>query len=163
MIEDDEIVKILAACAKDKHNVSLRDTALITMMFATGARRDEITGMNIEDYDPDALCVKVRKGKGRKERQIFIGKEVARIIDAWLEARGVTLDKPLFTRIYRNDHITDLPLTGAGVYHILSERAAEAGVTDITPHDFRRTFISGLIDKGVDLSTIAKLAGHACL
>jgi integrase len=47
------------------------------------------------------------------------------------------------------------------VHTILKARAAEAGVKDFSPHDFRRTFVSELLDRGADIATVAKLAGHA--
>jgi len=84
---------------------------------------------------------------------------------------------PLFVRIRRGGHLvrangspTDSSykegnalqgLTEQGIYAIVAERVEQSGILKLTTHDFRRSFISELLDNGVDLSTAQKLAGHA--
>jgi integrase/recombinase XerD len=52
-------------------------------------------------------------------------------------------------------------LTPQGIYYLLKKRAKRAGVKSFTPHDFRRTFVGDLLDAGVDIPIVAKMAGHA--
>lgn len=52
-------------------------------------------------------------------------------------------------------------MTPQGIYYLLKSRAKRAGVKDFSPHDFRRTFVGDLLDAGVDIAIVAKMAGHA--
>jgi site-specific recombinase XerD len=63
--------------------------------------------------------------------------------------------------IRRGGHLQWRQLTEQAVYHILSERAKRVGVKDISPHDFRRTFVGDLLDAGADIATVQRMAGHA--
>jgi integrase/recombinase XerD len=60
-----------------------------------------------------------------------------------------------------NNLIMDKPLTTQGIYYLLKSRAKRAGVKSFTPHDFRRTFVVDLLDAGVDIAIVAKMAEHA--
>jgi integrase/recombinase XerD len=62
-----------------------------------------------------------------------------------------------------NEDGTPSGMTDQAVYNLLKKRAAQAGVPDFSPHDFRRTFVGDLLDRGVDLVTVQKLAGHAAV
>ena len=78
----------------------------------------------------------------------------------WLTIRG---DGPgaLFVNIWKGGHLKGNRLTTQAVYHILQKRAAQAGVKDLSPHDFRRTFVGDLLDAGADIAVVQRLAGHA--
>jgi site-specific recombinase XerD len=67
----------------------------------------------------------------------------------------------LFCRIKKGGAITDDPLSTTTLDKILIKRAAQAGLSDISWHDFRRTAADNLLDSGVDISTVARIFGHS--
>jgi site-specific recombinase XerD len=158
LIEDAEIQRILSMCQESESDCGIRDYAMIALMYATGARRSEVVNLDIADFDANANSLAFRETKGWKDRTVFIGKDIAVILSAWV----ALLDTPgaLFRRISKADRIIEGRLTDQGLYHILADRAQQAMVSNITPHDFRYTFISKMINNGVDLVTVAKIVGH---
>lgn len=159
-LKDDELAGMLRACRTENTNQGKRDYALLAVMYATGARRGEIAPMKVGDYHADELCIVILNGKSRKQRRVYVAPTIADAINARLEIYQPKVDDPLFCRIRRFDHITSEPMSDQALYNILQARAGQAGVKDVTPHDMRRTFISSLIDKGVDIVTVSRLAGH---
>ena len=99
-------------------------------------------------------------GKGNKERTIFLPAGTVAAIQAWLEIRGHA-DGPLMTQVGKNGRVRMHGITDQLVYHILQKRHLQAGVAPFTPHDLRRSFISELLDDGVDIATIARQVGHS--
>lgn len=82
-------------------------------------------------------------------------------MNEWLDLRG-DIPGPLFTRIYRGEHIMPKrPLSESAVMLILKERFSIAGQRDATPHDLRRTFATRLIEDGSDLVKVQRAMGHA--
>lgn len=160
LLKNDEVASMLRVCRLENTAQSKRDYALLAVMYATGARRGEIAPMKVGDYHADELYIVVLNGKSRKQRKVYISPTIADAINAWLEVYQPKIDDPLFCRILRFDHITNKSMSDQALYNILQARAEQASVKDITPHDLRRTFISSLIDKGVDIVTVARMAGH---
>lgn len=77
-----------------------------------------------------------------------------------LDARGPSAG-PLFWPVNKGDNRVKRLLTTQAVYNLLHKRAREAGITKASPHDLRRTFVGDLLDKGVDILTVQRLAGYA--
>jgi integrase/recombinase XerD len=156
-----EIAEIFAACAADATPAGVRDGAMLALAIATGLRRSEIVALDLADYTPSSGALKVRWGKGRKDRLVYIGAPAALAALAdWLTLRG-SAPGPLFVAASRGGHLTKRRMTDQAVAIILGKRAAQAGVADLSPHDLRRTFVTGLLDAGADIATVQKLAGHA--
>ena len=82
------------------------------------------------------------------------------LVEQWLKLRGEA-PGPLLFPIRKGGEIQFRRMTDDGVLKILQRRAFLAGVDSFSPHDFRRTFCSDLLDAGVDIVTVQKLAGHA--
>jgi integrase/recombinase XerD len=156
-----EIAAIFAACAADSTPAGVRDGAMLSLAIATGLRRSEIVALDLADYTPSSGALKVRWGKGRKDRLVYIGAPaaVAALAD-WLTLRGAT-PGPLFVAAARGGHLTKRRMTDQAVAIILGKRAEQAGLAAMSPHDLRRTCITQLLDAGADIATVQKLAGHA--
>lgn len=101
------------------------------------------------------MSLTVRAGKGRKDRITYVERGAADAIADWLYFRD-EVPGPLFTRIDKGDRLTHARLTPQAVYYILGVRCEEADVDPLSPHDFRRTFVSDLLDAGVDLATVSR-------
>ena len=155
-----ELVSIFAVCDRDKSVAGVRDAALIALMYGCGLRRAEIVSLNFLDYDREAGRLKIH-GKRNKERYAYLPAGAVVALNRWVIARG-DCDGALFLRIRKGGMICEiLPMTGQAAYTILLRRAAAAGVSDVSPHDMRRTFVSNLLDNGQDIVTVSKMAGHA--
>lgn len=152
-----EIEALLRACAKDKGPVGVRDGAIIALL-RMGLRRAEVCALDVKDFDAQAGALKVR-GKGNKVRIVYIKNGAARWLDDWLKVRG---DAPgaVFFRVLKGGRIIQQRITAQTVFDLLQRRAKQAGVKDVSPHDFRRTFVGDLLDAGADISTVQRLAGH---
>lgn len=162
-----EIAALIGACENDPTPAGPRDATIIALMAGCGLRRDEVVKLDLDDYDPESGSLKVR-GKGRKERLVWLVNGSGRAMHDWLELRGRE-SGPLFWPVNKSGKIikqydpeTDDPqrMSNQAVYNLLSKRAEEAGVR-LTPHDLRRTFITAALDAGADPLTVAKIVGHA--
>ncbi len=154
-----ELSALMDACAQDATIKGARDAAMIALLYAGGLRRAELIGLDLADYERGSGGLRV-KGKGNKERLVYVTGGAADALADWLRARGEEAG-PLFAPIRRGGHIQQGRLTTQAVYTMLKERAAEAGIASLSPHDMRRTFVGDLLDAGADISTVQRLAGHA--
>ena len=152
----------------------LRDKAILALMLGCGLRRDEITGLLLENVNWEVGSLKLI-GKGDKERKVYFTPMVREYLENWLEYRGMS-DGYIFGRFWKNCKGVDIrkPLSDSGVSNIVKERwnAAVARLTandgdqtvqpaKVRPHDFRRTFATRLFAKNVDIVMVKELMGHA--
>jgi len=153
-----ELVALLDVCVADRRKLGVRDAALLTLLYGGGLRRAEVVALNLEDYDPETRRLIVR-GKGRKERTVYLIDSVALAMAAWLAVRS-DAPGPLFYPIRRGGHLEPRQMTTQAGYNALRKRADQAGVREFSPHDLRRTFVSDLLDAGADIAIVARMAGH---
>ncbi len=140
-----------------------RDTAILEVLYSTGARIAELVGVRRDDLDLLSGVVKVR-GKGKKERWCPLGRPACAAVQRWLEARrsqqadGERADAPLFTN-RRGGR-----LTPRSIQRLLKRYLSAAGLpTDLSPHALRHSFATHLLDRGADLRSVQELLGHASL
>ena len=155
-----EIRALFICCAEDPRPAGLRDAAVIAVLYGGGVRRAELVQLDLADYTLDTGAVRVRTGKGNKERIAYVQGMGSVAVEVWLDVRGA-LPGPLFTPIHRTGRIHLRALREQSVYDMLRRRALQAGVPAFSPHDLRRTFAGDLLDAGADISTVQKLLGHA--
>lgn len=154
-----ELRALFASCA-DGTPAGVRDAALLAVLYGAGLRRSELVALDLTDYEPVSGALKVRAGKGRKERLGYAKNGAAEALAAWLGVRG-DAPGPLFVPINKGRRLQIRPMTTQAVYALLQRRGEVAGVGAFSPHDLRRTFIGDLLDAGADIATVQKLAGHA--
>lgn len=154
-IASGELAALMGSCEQNK--IGVRDAAVIALLYGCGLRRAELVRLDLADYDPAAETLLVR-GKQNKQRQMPVVSGAARALADWLLVRGHE-PGPLFVGIGHNN--SGGRLTTQAIYDMLQRRADRVGLTSLSPHDFRRTFVGELLDRGADIVTVQKLAGHA--
>ena len=133
-----------------------RNTAILELLYASGLRVAELTGLDLEHVEESARTVRVL-GKGGKERIVPYGDPAARAMTAWLAERG--REAGAFFRGARGGR-----LNPREVYEIVRDAARAVGITrTIGPHTLRHTFATHLLGKGADLRGIQELLGHSRL
>ena len=138
-----------------------RDAALFAVGFGAGLRRFELSTLSREDIALEPRTVRVTNGKGRLQRVVPIPTGAANSIECWLEHRG-HWPGPLFVPIGRSVSISSYrALSEQAVSDICRRRALDATIGPFTPHDMRRTYITSLLEAGVDIALVQRLAGHA--
>jgi len=159
-IDAGERVTLMQTTARDRTPAGVRDAAILAMLIATGMRRAELCALRTSDVDLQSGKLRVI-GKGDKERTAYLRNGALRYLRDWLAVRGDG-PGPIFCRINKAGRIfPEGALSTTAMHKIITKRAAEAGLSDITPHDFRRTYAGELLDAGQDIATVAALLGHA--
>ena len=144
-------------------DVGRRDRALLEMIYATGGRCSEITGLDLDDVDFAAATATVF-GKGSKERLVFFGRKAALALKAYMPVRERWRvrtsgdSEPLFCNA-RGGRLSDRSVRRLVASHV----RAVALSSGITPHALRHSFATHLLDGGADLRDIQELLGHASL
>jgi site-specific recombinase XerD len=156
----DEIAALLSVCQQDSSPTGVRDAALIAILRGSGVRRRELVNLDLKDFNPSTGALEVKDGKGGKDRTVYLSSQAIRVVLNWLAVRGEA-PGPLLCPVNKGKRVTLKRLTSQAVLFILQKRGEEAGVAAFSTHDFRRTFISDLLDAGVDLVTVQRLAGHS--
>lgn len=154
-IAQGELVGLLNTC--DASLTGARDAALLAVLYSCGLRRAEAVALDFEDYDESAGTLRIR-GKGNKQRLSPVVGGAAAALTDWLALRG-RRPGPLFWGTGNRNQ--KRRLTTQAVYKMLQTRAKAAGIEKLSPHDLRRSFVSDLLDRGADIATVQKLAGHA--
>ncbi len=158
-LSNSEVAALMRVCADDLTPAGARDAALIALLRGTGMRRAELVALDLTDYDVATGAITVRSGKGRKDRMVYAPAGARSALDDWIAIRG-EVPGPLFYGLVKGGALVVRRLAAQAVAVVCAARAAEAGIAPFTPHDMRRTFISGLLDAGADISTVQRLAGH---
>jgi integrase/recombinase XerD len=160
----EQIMSILEISGDDY--ISLRDRALLELLYATGARVSEIINLNTTDIstikkdDSQVTTIRV-KGKGGKERVVPIGSFGLSALNDYLTRSRPILSKVLTQKaLFLNQR--GGRLTRQSAWSIVANRAARAGLAEIvTPHSMRHSFATHLLDGGADIRVVQELLGHA--
>jgi len=160
----EQIMSILEISGDDL--ISLRDRALLELLYATGGRVTEIINLNttdistIKNEDSEITTVRV-KGKGGKERVVPIGSFGLTAVTDYLTRSRPTLSKVLTQKaLFLNQR--GGRLTRQSAWSIVANRAARAGLAEVvTPHSMRHSFATHLLDGGADIRVVQELLGHA--
>ena len=139
--------------------IEVRDRALLALLYGCGLRRAEAVSLDLSDLNDAEGSLRVR-GKGRKERLAYASAGVMEALRAWVAVRGGEAG-PLFCPVRKSGHVELKRLSDQSVYDVYRKRVGRAGIAASSPHDARRSFVTHLLDAGVDLHTVQQMAGHS--
>lgn len=141
-------------------NLDIRNRLVIELLYATGLRVGELVNIKIKDIDFGAQSIKVL-GKGSKERYVFYNNTTKEVLKKYLVVRK-KIQKKENDYLLLNDKGT--PIKEASVRKIIQTTLMKCGIkSKITPHTFRHTFATDLLNQGLDLVNVKELLGHASL
>jgi len=157
-----ELEKLNQCCKLDQSSIGKRDHAVIALLLATGIRRSEIVAITIDDYNSKTGVLNIQSGKGDKQRTAYLTSESKPVIKHWLSEHGsCNAHGSLFNPITKAGTIVNKALTSQSIYDIIKQRSEQAKIETVRPHDLRRTFVTRLLDAGVDINTTRQLARHS--
>lgn len=153
----EETERLLDTAAHSKH-FAARDKALFELMYSSGLRRSEVTGLRVKDIDFFNGIVKVF-GKGSKERLVPVTDAALDALKTYLACRkNPQPDDALF--LNKNGK----PLTGDGLAYIFKNTAIASHLArKVTPHSLRHSFATHLLNNGCDLRSLQEMLGHKSL
>lgn len=145
----------------DGSEVGRRDRAVLELLYATGLRAAEITGLRLADMNTTERTVRVR-GKGDRERVVPFGRPALAAIDRWLPVRDRWAGDPAPEALFLRP--SGEPLDPPRLRALLDDRLRDSALTRrVTPHALRHSFATHLLNAGADLRAIQELLGHASL
>ena len=159
----DEVARLLDAVAVGDGPLPLRDRAILELLYSTGARISEATGLDVDDVDLTPGRGSVRLfGKGRKERIVPVGSFAIEAIEAYLVRA-----RPVLSTGGKGTPALFLNARGArlsrqSVWAVLQKAAERAQLSShVSPHTLRHSFATHLLHRGADVRVVQELLGHA--
>ena len=152
----EEVTSILES-VEPRTPILTRDRAILEFLYGCGLRVSEACSLLVSHVDFDRRFVRV-VGKGDKERLVPVGEPALEALAAWLEVRppaAAGYEDYAFTNRFGK------PLSRVSVFNMVKEKAMLAGITkDISPHTFRHSFATHLVENGADLRVVQEMLGH---
>jgi integrase/recombinase XerD len=142
----------------------LRDRAILEVFYATGIRLDELLNLEVYHVDLKDQVLYIRKGKGRKQRVVPLGKSAVKYLKEYLEKI-----RPYYAKKYPKERRlfllnTGLVMTSGSIRPLLRKYRLAAGIRKpVSPHTLRRTCATHLLQQGADIRYIQELLGHKSL
>lgn len=165
VLDVDDTFRMVEGVA-DVDALSLRDRAILELLYGSGLRVSELCGLDIDDVDGSTSTLRVRHGKGNKQRIVPIGAPGLAAVGGYLRARGSlrprrrgAQDPKALLLNRRGSRIST-----RSVARIVNRAGSRAGTrTHTSPHVLRHSCATHLLDGGADLRTIQEILGHASL
>jgi site-specific recombinase XerD len=153
ILSQEEVAQLIDAAGTPYHRT------LLMTLYATGARRAELTHLKVSDIDSQRMVIRIQGGKGRKDRDVMLSPKLLQE----LHEHCRRLRRRPITWLFPGDrlHCGDQPIDTKTVWNACKEAAKRAGIQkDVHPHTLRHSFATHLLEAGADLRTIQILLGH---
>jgi len=160
VLNEDAVATLVEAGGHSGTPAALRDRAMLEVLYSSGLRVSELTGLCWRDLDTELGMIMVRAGKGNKDRVVPIGEPALDALLAWRAAMPISwsAEGPVIT------NLRGRRLTPRSVQKIVASRLTMAGLdTPLTPHGLRHCFATHLLNAGADLRSIQEMLGHSSL
>ena len=164
----DEVTKLIESAKREGDAISLRDFAILELLYSSGGRVSEIVGVNSSDIsiskttDGDVTVLKLR-GKGSKERLVPLGKfAIAAIEDYFTRTRPALAAKNSKSEPALFLNVRGKRLSRQSAWQIVLDAAVATGLEGrVSPHAFRHSYATHLLDGGADIRVVQELLGHS--
>jgi integrase/recombinase XerD len=161
-ISVNDVERLIAASGPDGAPLTLRNRALLELLYGTGARISEAVGLAVDDVDLGTEAQRVRlRGKGGRARLVPLGRFAREALGAYLtRARPWIVSRGRGTSgLFLNAR--GGRLTRQGAWEVLQAAAERGGLNGVSPHMLRHSFATHLLDGGADVRVVQELLGHA--
>ena len=155
-----ELLALVETCKADDTPAGVWDAAILGLLYTCGLRREELVALDVGDFDAESGKLSIRLGKGRKQRTAYVTGGALNALVDWLQVSEIH-SGALFVPINKGGRLLDRQMNAQSIDDMLMKRALQAKVKDFSPHGLRRTFVGDMLDRGVDIATVAKIAGRA--
>jgi len=157
VLSQEEVGRLIQCAGSPLHRIWL------LMLYATGMRRQELVRLQIGDIDSDRMLIRVRQGKGRKDRDVMLSPRLLQELRNYWRAANPKPKTYLFPG--KGPHPSaDVPIDSRSIFNAVQQAAQRAGIDKpVHPHTLRHCFATHLLESGADLRTIQVLLGHADL
>jgi integrase/recombinase XerD len=153
-----DIEKILN-CIDLSNETGKRDKAIIELLYGSGLRISELAGLKPGDLELEASFIRIT-GKGNKQRLVPVGKFTKDAINSYMNIESEKAKIGSARTLFHNR--LDKPLSRTGLWKIIRKRVALAGISkQVSPHTFRHSFATHLLEGGADLRVVQEMLGHA--
>lgn len=162
-LDGEEVARLLNAASKQDLK-SLRDKAILELLFSAGLRVSELININRDQINIERQEFSVR-GKGDKIRIVFISESAKIALQKYL-AKRTDIDPALFIRYSQGKHseMETKRLTTRSIQRIVKNYAAIAGIVkDVHPHTLRHSFATDLLANGADIRSVQTMLGHSSI
>jgi integrase/recombinase XerD len=159
---EEQIVSLAAACQQE-NGIGYRNLVMLMLMLDTGIRVSELIALELDDVELGEGFVRVRSGKGNKERIIPVGSVVIKLLWKYLNQSRPRPISENITRVFLS--FDGLPLTRSGVQQMIHRCGKRAGISGVrcSPHTLRHSFAKNYLLNGGDTFSLQKILGHSSL
>ena len=141
---------------------SIRDRLIFEFLYGTGCRISELVNTDLQDIDFESNILKIRFGKGSKQRLIPLGKSLKNSIEAYvIQVRNNLPNFQKIDALLLNSK--GKRLTRQSIWTVINKYAQEQGIKDLTPHTLRHAFATHLLEGGADVRVVQELLGHSSI
>jgi len=162
ILSEGEVTKLLDQTFITEDPLTIRDKAIFELLYSSGLRVSELVSLKIEDINSNYHLVRVM-GKGNKERIVPFGNKAWEAVEKYLSNSRHLLEKKEGVVVLFLNH-QGKKLTTRGIRYIIDKYVTKAALSiKISPHVFRHSFATHLLDNGADLRVVQELLGHVNL
>ena len=158
----EQIASLAAACQRE-NSIGYRNLVMLMLMLDTGLRVSELIAIELDDVDLGEGFIRVRSGKGNRERLVPIGSVVLKLLWKYLNQSRPQPISEKITKVFLS--FDGLPFTRSGVQQMLRRCGKRAGISGVrcSPHTLRHSFAKNYLLNGGDIFSLQKILGHSSL
>ncbi len=160
-LDIDTVIRLIESIKPDNPK-SIRDRLIFEFLYGTGCRISELVNTDLQDINFEENVIKIRFGKGSKQRIIPLGKNLKVAIDSYvIQVRNNLIKTKKCDSLLLNSR--GQRLTRQSVWTVINKYAKELGIKDLTPHTLRHAFATHLLEGGADVRVVQELLGHSSI